>query len=494
MNSIRARLTIAYAAALIGTMIAFAAVLLVARKGGSYNELTSHVATEANLVLTIIRQAEAAGQPVTVTKDPVVGATITPTLRTLLEIIPDYVIVLDTSGRNLYISNAVRQLDDEERFQLQIETMSAPTKNVAKVVSIGGNRLLLVASATNDTHSSISRVAVALTTQDADLAVRELVGTMLITLPLLIVASIVIAYALAGRAFRPVDSIIDEVKAITDGRSLHRRLPLLEEAGDELGRLSITLNEMIERLETSFAAMRRFTADASHELKTPLTVLRADVERAMSPTAARGEKLIALEEALHEVARMSDLVESLLTLARADEGRFDLHREPVALEPLVRDVLETATILGENARVAVSMPMLEPGTVLGDYVRLRQLFLNLVTNAIKYTPRGGSVEIKLMNQEGIATLSVRDTGIGISAADLPHVFERFYRADRARSRTSERGGFGLGLAISQWIVEAHGGTIAVRSRLARGSTFTVTMPVLDPAAAPMPETSAEPAA
>jgi signal transduction histidine kinase len=242
---------------------------------------------------------------------------------------------------------------------------------------------------------------------------------------------------------------------------------------------------MIGRLETSFGALRRFTADASHELKTPLTVLRADVERAMNPAASPTEQLVVLEEALAETRRMADLVDSLLTLARADEGRFDLHREPVALEPLAREVYETAVILGEEAGLEVRLPAIEPATVLGDLTRLRQLFLNLVTNAVKYTGRGGMVEITLSRHEKTVTFAVRDTGIGISAEDLPHIFQRFYRADRVRTRTSERAGFGLGLSIAQWIAEAHGGTIEVHSRLGRGSIFRVTLPVADVPAVPV---------
>jgi two-component system OmpR family sensor kinase len=189
------------------------------------------------------------------------------------------------------------------------------------------------------------------------------------------------------------------------------------------------------------------------------------------------EQLVALEEALQETTRMADLVDSLLTLARADEGRFDLHREPFALEPLVHEVFETAVILGEDSGLEVNLPVVEDATVLGDRLRLRQLFLNLITNAIKYTPRGGTVEVTLRHKDGEVQFAVKDTGIGIAAADLPYIFERFWRADRARSRLSERGGFGLGLAISQWIAQAHGGTLTVQSRLHRGSTFTVSLPI-----------------
>jgi signal transduction histidine kinase len=183
----------------------------------------------------------------------------------------------------------------------------------------------------------------------------------------------------------------------------------------------------------------------------------------------------------------------LLTLARADEGRFDLHREPVEMAPLVRDVYETAVILGEEAGLDVGLAVLEQGTVDGDVRRLRQLFLNLITNAIKYTPRGGRVELSLSQRVGHEiAFTVRDTGIGISAVDLPHVFDRFWRADRARSRASERGGFGLGLAICQWIAQAHGGRVNVQSRLGRGSAFTVTLPLAsEPAPSTHVETDAE---
>ncbi|HEU4641748.1 MAG TPA: HAMP domain-containing sensor histidine kinase [Gemmatimonadaceae bacterium] len=477
MSSIRGRLTLAYAGAMIGTMAAFTVALWAARRAGSYEELARHVYFVADLGLNIIHQAEQSGQEVTVTKDTLVGPTITPTLRRLLQGMPDYVLVLDHNGRMLYGSSDVQRLGEDDRAKLQTNAITAPASGIGQIFDLGHDRLLLVAVSSADTSSAISRVVAAASTRSTEVAIKELIGTMLVIAPLLLIASVGLAYAIAGRALRPVDRIINEVQAITDGRSLHRRLPL-EESNDEMGRLAVTLNEMIERLEKSFAALRRFTADASHELKTPLAVLRADVERAMGNGSTRAEKLVALEEALQETTRMADLVESLLTLARADEGRFDLHREAVALEPLVRDVFETATILGESAGLTVTMPEPAHPVVFGDRPRLRQLFLNLTTNAIKYTPRGGSVEITLVCRDRTASFSVRDTGMGISAADLPHIFERFYRADRARSRSPERGGFGLGLAISQWIAEAHGGTISVRSRLGRGSTFTVTLPAI----------------
>jgi signal transduction histidine kinase len=251
---------------------------------------------------------------------------------------------------------------------------------------------------------------------------------------------------------------------------------------DEVGRLAATLNQMLNRLERSFSALRRFTADASHELKTPLTVLRAGVERAITTPRLPQEALAPLEEALQEINRMTELVDTLLTLARADEGTAPLHRESVDLKKLVEETRETGELLAEEAGVTMSVTAPASAVVVAvDASRIRQLVLNLLTNAVKYTPSGGRVTLWLEREDGAVKLGVSDTGIGIAAGDLPHVFDRFWRADTARTRTSERPGAGLGLAICKWIAEAHGGTIDVQSRSGRGTTFTVTLPSTNPA-------------
>jgi signal transduction histidine kinase len=276
---------------------------------------------------------------------------------------------MDTTGKALYLSPSVRSLQAND---INYDRFMREAVNLApgywSPVSVGGAEVMLVSLPEADSATLVTRVVVGREVDLTSTWVREFLATVLVVAPLIIGVSIGVAYLIAGRAVEPVGHMINEVEAITDGRSLHRRLPV-ETTGDELARLGATLNAMIARLETSFAALRRFTADASHELKTPLAVLRADVERAMHFNPGSNDQLVALEEALQETTRMADLVDSLLTLARADEGRFDLHREPFALEPLVHDVFETAVILGEHSGLQVTMPAVEDAFIMGDRLR-----------------------------------------------------------------------------------------------------------------------------
>jgi signal transduction histidine kinase len=299
---------------------------------------------------------------------------------------------------------------------------------------------------------------------------------MLIIAPIILLAAALVGYWLAGTFLRPVQGIMDEIEAISDGRSLHRRLAV-PMSGDEMARLTLTVNGMLARLEQSFGSLHRFTADASHELKTPLMVLRAGVERALVHPGVPSEILQSLDETLAQINEMTELVESLLTLARADEGRAPLAVEESDLRDLLGDVVETAGMLGEGSGVSVTNTMPErPVRMAVDPHRIREMLLNLVTNAIKYTPKGGTIDLSLADQDGAVSITVRDTGIGIAPGDLPHIFERFWRADPARSRTGARPGTGLGLAITKWIAEAHGGSITVQSRPGRGTIFTVRLP------------------
>jgi signal transduction histidine kinase len=475
--SLRLKLTAAFVAGLIAVAATLFLAVITSRNAAVFRDIAQYAAAQGDLAAHVITDAVAAGDSVTSPSDTLFFPVLAPGIVERLRTIPGYIVVVDTVGRSVYRSPDIMALQPGDMETLQDQLGDLPKSGEALIFELDSlaEKLLFVSHTIPGAPGGIGRIASGAVATRATTLPREYVFNALVIVPVIIIAAGSAAFVFLGHTQRQLGEITTEVAAITDGRSLHRRLALSEESSD-FADLVTTLNAMIARLETSFGALRRFTADASHELKTPLAVLRADVERAMM-TGSQTERMVALEESLQEVRRMTDLVESLLTLARADEGRFDLHREPVELQPLVQEVYETALILGEAQGVAVNLPFTADVVVMADRTRLRQLFLNLVTNAIKYTPAGGKVELGVGRHPDNVTFAVRDTGIGIAAADVPHIFERFWRADRVRSRMSERGGFGLGLAISQWIAQAHGGTLTASSRLGRGSLFTVTLPL-----------------
>jgi heavy metal sensor kinase len=280
-------------------------------------------------------------------------------------------------------------------------------------------------------------------------------------------------WVLARRALRPVDRIAETARRISAEHLAAR----LEETGanDELSRLVQTLNEMLERLDASFHQIRQFSADASHELQTPLTILKGEIEVALRTPRTPDEYQGILSSALEEINRLTRLVEGLLLLARADAGVLRMDRKPVDLSQLVEEVYGQAKILADARPLTLLLEEMEPLTIPGDYDRLRRVLLNLVDNGIKYTPAGGRVALSLRREGQWASLRIADSGIGLSPEELQKIFERFYRSAEARSRGE--GGAGLGLCIARSIVEAHGGKIQVASARGKGSTFTVLLPL-----------------
>jgi heavy metal sensor kinase len=479
MESIRGRLTVWYATALILSIAVYAIVLYFARRSATYQDLDQRIQSEADLTAGILAESYRA-RGTLVEMDTAGRPQLTAEVAAVLEVVPDFLLVTSREGRLLFASPDARAMTFGEFEQLNTITQP-PTGERAHTtgryrVQPNGPTLHYIVRAVPDAGDQFGAIFAGADTHSAELRLEQLLLTILIAFFVGVVPAILVGGWLAARALEPVDRMITEVREITDGRSLHRRLAL-PMARDELGRLAETLNQMMTRLERSFAALRRFTADASHELKTPLTVVRAGVERAITRPGMPPETLAPLEETLQEVNRMTELLDALLTLARADEGRADLHREPVDLREIIEEAGETGELLAEHAGVGIEIRLPpQPLVVPVDRSRLRQLALNLIENAVKYTPRGGQVSVELAGDNGRAVFTVADTGIGIAPGDLPHVFDRFWRADSARTRTSERAGTGLGLAICKWIAEAHGGTIEVQSRPGRGTTFTVGLP------------------
>jgi heavy metal sensor kinase len=280
-------------------------------------------------------------------------------------------------------------------------------------------------------------------------------------------------YLLASLALGPIDRITATARAI-GATTLGRRLRL-GGPNDEVRRLAQAFDEMLDRIDETLDRERRFTADAAHELRTPLTILKGELEVALrrerSPEAYRE----AMESMAQEVDRLVRLTDDLLTLARADAGGAPLEQEAVSVDGLARWAAEHFQSAARGKGITLDTSGPSALVVSGDSDRLRQLLTNLVDNAITYTPPGGRVRLTWDRDGSIARVAVIDTGTGIAPEDLPLVFDRFYRADRARARTS--GGSGLGLPIAQWIVRAHGGRIAVESQPGRGTTVTVWLPL-----------------
>ncbi len=310
--------------------------------------------------------------------------------------------------------------------------------------------------------------------KEVDHELDELLTVLLTAGPLAAVFSGVLGYVLARQALTPVDQIRTQTEAVTAER-LHHRLPVAN-PHDELGRLAQTINAMIGRLERSFAETRRFTADASHELRTPLTVIRTEAEVALGKPLSFADTQALLGSILEECNRLTRLTDQLLALARQDAGLVPPRRGPVRFGDLARDAAETLRSFAEAKGVALNETSgpADGAVVLGDPDLLRQVLVNLIDNAIKYTPAGGSVDVAVAADRNAVTARVQDTGEGISDEHLPHVFDRFYRVDKARSRAE--GGTGLGLSIARSLVEAHGGTVELASVPGEGTMVTVTLP------------------
>jgi heavy metal sensor kinase len=307
--------------------------------------------------------------------------------------------------------------------------------------------------------------------------VRDLLGSLywifLILAPIALAASVVGGLALAAKSLAPVNDITTRTRRIT-AENLDQTLPIVV-PDDEIGRLTSTINDMIRRLHDSFAQIRQFSADASHELRTPLTIVRGEIELTLRRSKTPEEYRHVLESTLEEILRLTSIIDNLLTLAKADQGLFRAEFSEVNLKAVAEELYEDCEILASEKKIRITLEAGTPITMVGDRGRLRQLFLNLIDNAIKYTPEGGSVTVTVAKQDGMALFRVADTGIGIPPEDIPKIFDRFYRVDKARSRAM--GGTGLGLSIAKWIAELHRGTIIVESVPQKGSVFTVRLPV-----------------
>lgn len=343
------------------------------------------------------------------------------------------------------------------------------------VTTSNGQAVRLYSMALTDNNVRFAEVQVGESLTQLQTTLRSLIVELLLLAPLVLVLGAFGSYWLAARAFIPIDSLIRTARSIEAG-DLHQRVPV-PRANDEVQSLALTLNDMIARLESAFARQSRFVADASHELRTPVAVICNMAEMALLNASTTQEYLSALGGIITEAERLGHLISDLLALARIDEGHTQLEQEGLRLDCLVHAVATQARSMALERAITVHIETPEPITIFGDETRLIQVVMNLLDNALIYTNPGGEITLTTAVTQRQATLSIRDTGIGIAPEHLPHIFERFYRIDPARVRT-EANNSGLGLAIVDWVVRTHGGAVTVESQLGQGSTFSVTLPLL----------------
>lgn len=378
--------------------------------------------------------------------------------------------ILDMHGQPLRTTPAFRTLI------LPTTSVTQPSHGTTwqgDVTTRSGQAVRVYSMAVTENGKPFAIVQVGESLLQLQTSLRSVLLELLLLAPLVLCLGAVGSYWLAARAFRPIDRLTRTARQIKAGDL--QRVPV-PHARDEVRRLAQTLNEMIERLDLAFTHQRRFVADASHELRTPVAVIRSMTDLALLQDLSSQEYKALFESINTETERLGHLISDLLALARVDEGKAVLECEPVRLDQLVSAVAANAELLAAEHGITVEVQASEAITVSGDESRLIQAVMNLLDNAIIYTNSGGKVTLTVERKEQVAQLIVRDTGIGIAAEHVPHIFERFYRADPARVRT-EGNSSGLGLALVEWVMKAHRGSITVESQPGRGTTFLVTLPL-----------------
>lgn len=387
-----------------------------------------------------------------------------------LETASTFFIIVDPNGKILFYSNNLQN----SNFEGYLDPDGFQTEESFRQVDYGDTHLRVMTMPVMDRtiepaalvgYIQIGRLLDSVETFNRFLGIGLFVGFAAAT------ASLFLAVLLTPGSFKPLEDIASVARQITNADDLSRRVPDTGRT-DEIGVLTRVMNQTWERLERLFRTQQRLLADVSHELRTPLTAIRGNLDLMRRMGDGDPESLDIIQD---EVDRMTRLVGDLLLLARADAGELPLDRQRVDLDTIVFEVHRHAKLIASD--VTVRITAVDPVAVHGDPDRIKQMLLNLVSNAIKYTPAGGDVSMRLSHTEGWAYIHVSDTGVGIPQEDLAYIFDRFYRVDKARNRGM--GGTGLGLSIAKWIATAHGGDIDVTSQVGNGSTFIITLPVLE---------------
>ncbi len=463
-RSIRFSLTLWYAVTLAVILVLFSSFIYLVLQ----NQLTKEIDRE---LLTV---AEAVASP---TLEPFRRAGPSVFDQVLEDFIGNrltgkYVQVLDGGGRTTASSKS------SEELRISLSKAASRRAWAGKVtyetkVSLGLYPVRTISYPIMENGRLMQIVQVGSSMREAAETLDKVLVVFAVSIPLSLSLWSVGGWFLAGRALKPVDFITRSARKIT-AENLGLRLDVVNPQ-DEIGQLATTFNDTLERLEGAFRRVKQFTGDVSHELRTPLTILRGETEVGLRWAREPEEFRELFRSNLEEINRMSKIIEALLEISRAEEGGLKLELTPIDLGDLLGELVQQSRLIDQEKGLKITFTAEESVTIRGDWLRLRQVFMNLLGNAVAYTPAGGEVSVILNTSGAFARVMVIDSGVGIPADDLPHIFERFYRVDKARNRND--GGCGLGLSLAWTLTEAHGGKIEVVSELNKGSVFTVYLPL-----------------
>jgi heavy metal sensor kinase len=461
-DSVRTRLTLWHAAVLALSLIVFAVLVYYAAAGTFYARQDELLRSTAETVASAYVQELEEEDSIAKANEVVLAEMVYPNR---------YVEVADAEGRIVaWSSNLAGHL-----LTVPTVTLSEAKQRGSSFVVVNNLRVAVV-PLSPDQNKQLGFGIVAEPLSVVDDALRRLRRDLFTGVPIILLLASVGGYFLARKSLLPIALMNQQTQRIT-AENLSAQLDVANPR-DEVGRLAQTINALLARMDAAFKEQQRFIADASHELRTPLAVLRGETEVALERERATAEYQRSLELIKDEAEHLSRIVEDLFMLARQPTDASSLMKEAVGLNEVVAECARAAQVLATQKGLRLNVqPSLPRISVSGDDEMLKRMLINLLDNAVKYTPAGGEISIALASQNGNALIIVSDTGIGITAEDQPHIFDRFYRADKARSRAL--GGAGLGLSIARWIVEGHGGSLSVSSVVGRGSAFTVDLPLKD---------------
>jgi heavy metal sensor kinase len=455
--SLRARLAFLYTAIVGGILFLFGMAVYVSVSATLINQVDAKLEAEANTIIQSLRVGA-------------MGVTNIPELNRFSDI---YIQIWDPTGQLISYSQNIGQ------YNAALDEMGKSAKRpYFRDVSLSGRafRVLTVPMVYPGTRRIVGVLQVGTSIDVVKTTQRVLLWVLFIGAAISMLIAGIAGWFSTNQALTPLEAVTQTALQITRADDLSRRIPYNGPPDDEVGQLISAFNQTLSRLENLFNTQRRFIADVGHELRTPLTVIKGNVDLMRRMNCTDEESMDSIES---EVDRLSRLVGDLLLLAQAESGKLPLAKNLVEMDSLVLEVMNQMRVLTKD-KIKLSLGEFDQVLVCGDEDRLKQVLVNLIGNAIQYTPAGGDVIVGVSKVENRARITVTDTGPGIPAEDLPHIFERFYRGEKSRTRSREGKGFGLGLSIAYWIVRNHGGVIEVSSKEKVGTTFCVWLPLAQP--------------